>query len=245
MSDILNKQCNVNNNWEITTKRFVVFLDLMGFKDFIARNDAKTVYEHMKKLSYLTDEIPKVIQTTHPILYREVYSTTFSDSIVLFSIDDSVESLDNLLYMSRAIMTSAIMAKIPIKGSIAHGEISVDRDRQIFCGQPIIDSYELQEELNYYGVVFHNSVDRFINENCPQNKNIKDAYFKAKTFLKSGTITHNNLDIFINKTPDGKKYQYEELEILMDTVSGPPRKYVDNTIAMKKALREQYQNEKK
>lgn len=238
MSEILDKQCNVINNWEITTKRFVVFFDVMGFKDLIARNDAKTVYNQMKKLSYIKDEIPNAIQTTHSTLYREVYSTTFSDSIALFTIDDSVESLDNILYMSRAIMTSAIMTKIPIKGSIAHGEISVDRDRQIFCGQPIVDSYELQEDLNYYGVVFHNSVDRFINENCPQNENIKNAYFKAKTFLKSGYITHNNLDFFINKTLDGKKYQYEELEILMDTVSGSPRKYVDNTIAMKKALKE-------
>ncbi len=234
----------MNNIWEITTKRFVVFFDVMGFKDFIARNDANTVYEHMKKITYLRDKIPEAIQDQNPELYREIHITTFSDSIVLFTNDNSVASLDNLLYTSRAIMTSALMSKIPIKGSIAYGEISVDRDNQIFCGQPIVDSYELQEDLHYYGVVFHNSVDKFINENCPQHDSIKESYFKAKTFLKSGTITHNNLDIFISEIPNGKKYDYEELEILMETVSGSPRKYVDNTIAMKKALKDQYQCEK-
>jgi hypothetical protein len=229
------------NNWEITTKRFVVFLDVMGFKDFIMRNDAQIVYDRMKELSYLRDDIPLIVKTNNPEQYREVYSTTFSDSIVLFSNDDSVESLGNLLYMSRATMTSALMLKIPIKGSIAYGEISVDREKQIFCGQPIIYSYELQEDLHYYGVVFHNSVDRFINNKCQGNRDIEQSYFKAKTFFKSGIITHNNLDIFINEVVGGEQFDYEELEILMESVSGSPRKYIDNTIAMKKALREQCQ----
>lgn len=230
------------NNWEITTNRFVVFLDVMGFKDFIMRNKPQVVYERMKELSSIRKDIPRKVENNNPEQYREIYSTTFSDSIVLFSKDDSVESLDNLLYISRAIMASALISsKIPIKGSIAYGEVSVDRDRQIFCGQPIIDSYELQEDLHYYGVVFHNSVDRFINDKCQGNRDIEQSYFKAKTFFKSGIITHNNLDIFISETVDGEKFDCKELEVLMESVSGSPRKYIDNTIAMKKALIDQYQ----
>ena len=38
-------------DWNITDERFIVFLDIMGFKDFVARKSHKEVYDMMVRLS--------------------------------------------------------------------------------------------------------------------------------------------------------------------------------------------------
>jgi len=37
--------------WIITTKRFVAFLDIMGFKDMVARNSHKNIYNSLHAIT--------------------------------------------------------------------------------------------------------------------------------------------------------------------------------------------------
>lgn len=46
-----------NKNWVTTAKRFVVFLDIMGFKDLVYRNPHKTVYEKLEFISQIKNRI--------------------------------------------------------------------------------------------------------------------------------------------------------------------------------------------
>lgn len=39
------------NNWQITTNRFVGFIDIMGFKDMVARSSHEDIYDMMKKIN--------------------------------------------------------------------------------------------------------------------------------------------------------------------------------------------------
>lgn len=52
------------------------------------------------------------------------------------------------------------ISKIPFRGSIAYGEMTVDLENSIFFGQPLIDAYLLGEQLQSYGIACHASAEK-------------------------------------------------------------------------------------
>lgn len=171
----------------------------------------------------------------------DIYIVNFSDSIIVFSKDDSIQSLEVLLYSLRFIFMNSIWKKIAIKGGIAHGLMTVNKSLNLFVGQPIIDAYLIEEEVNYLGATCHNSIDLYLNNNLPTNL-INILLFEYKTPLKSGQIVHKNLDWFgylgnieldnVNNTGAFIQSIIDDFEKLYETVSGSPRRYVDNTIEL-------------
>ncbi|WP_276381339.1 hypothetical protein [Flavobacterium sp. H4147] len=247
-------------NWKTTDKRFVAFLDILGFKDKIMRNTHSEIYDELSKLSKVKSHLEKVASKTNesPIYQdADIYIVSFSDSIVIFSKNDDYENFEFFLISLRYFFSNAIANKIAIKGGMAYGEISLNKQEQIYFGQPIIDAYLLEEDVNYFGVVAHNSIDKYINDNNSKilsSKIIEQILFKGKTPLKCGKIHHTNLDWFAmslnpnkidKKTEEERKKETEEqrkerkhtevmdeLEKFNLSVSGSARRYVDNTIEL-------------
>lgn len=225
------------NVWEHTNNRFVIFIDIMGFKDFVARHNHEEVYEKMLKLSSVREIIEKALNEAMAKEYsNKVYSTSFSDSIIIFSKSDDLESFKAVSIVASILFSSATINSVPMKGAFAYGKISVNRDKQIYFGQPLIDAYLLQEEVNYYGIVSHNSVDKYLLIN-KDKINDSNPFFQIKTPLKNGFITHNNLNWFEFLSPFDKFNEKkltdvftESMENLKALTSGSPRKYIDNTI---------------
>lgn len=227
-------------SWIPTNNRFVVFMDIMGFKDFVARNPHKEVYNMMSKLSISKEVVDMTLSDSDldkKYRNKELYTTSFSDSLILFSKDDSPISLEMIAVATSFILAQAMEDTIPMKGAIAHGLISVNKAKQIYFGQPIIDAYLLQDELNYYGIISHNSVDQYLNNRSNEiTEDTKNSFVEIKTPLKTGKILHYNINWFsaFNST-HGK---FTNLETYFDRVikelksitSGEPRKYIDNTV---------------
>lgn len=218
--------------WNVTAKRFIVFLDIMGFKDLVARNSHKTVFEIMQEFSKgkrLVDFVYSDDQNGD----SEVITVTFSDSVMLFSIDDSIDSLINILNAAKHIFTHAMKLNIPMKGAIAFGEISADKNSQIYFGQPLIDAYLLQEEVYYYGIVAHFSIDEYLIKNPDANND--NSFIEIATPLKSGLIVHYNVDWFSNLEHE-KELSLHSFNTYMGDLrsksSGHTRKYIDNTITV-------------
>ena len=106
-----------------------------------------------------------------------------------------------------------------------------DKENQLFFGKALVDSYLLEEELCYYGVVFHESMEESILEaitkkympiediSIPLKKGMSKhyhiAWHKLTKALQKGNISSEALDW---------------LKSLRKTVSGNPRVYLDNTI---------------
>lgn len=223
--------------WNPRLKRFVAFFDILGFKELVLRESHKKVYDKLFEISKLKDEIEK-IANNKSFSTIDIHITTFSDSIFIFSDNQSQISFQFFLIAITYIFQISIGKHIPMKGTVAFGDITVNKSRNIFFGQPIIDAYLLEEEVNYLGIVFHHSVDEYItSKNFLSRTN---DYFEAKVPLKSGKLTHNNLNWFsnINSKTRGKNSNLtlpigeviEEVEYFKRTSSGYPRKYVDNTI---------------
>lgn len=206
-----------------TANRFVAFLDIMGFKDRVARNS------HARLLTQLTDFNKDIAGYIGKYQQAEIQLAQFSDSIVLFSNDTTPKSLKTIAEVARGIMQTAIMQQIPLKGAIAQGQITCDTSKQLFFGQALIDAYLLEENIFYYGILVHHTAETSIIRlgNSSLFKDIKAP-------LKSGKISHYELSWYVDEPLSDKNGQFDEvcnaLKNIRQTVSDAPRKYIDNTM---------------
>lgn len=223
-------------------RRFVVFLDIMGFKDRVARSSAETLYS---ELTDFNRDITNIINSTKKVQLdalnqqsgvsdialdtevdgiHDILLAQFSDSIVLFSSDNTKESLLSISNVAKRIMQSAMDREkpIPLKGALAEGNITCDMPKQLFFGQALIDAYLLEENVQYYGVAVHHSAEKSIMD-------YGGTLFKDTLIpLKSGKINHYELVWYNEATEDIR----QGLNRIRLTVSDSPRKYIDNTNAV-------------
>jgi len=227
--------------WNPVCKRFVAFLDIMGFKDFVARNSHEKIAVEMLKVD---NHIKEISKSNGLISSDSIIVTTFSDSIIIFSKDESIPSYIDFCSVVGKLFCKIIGDSLPVKGGIAYGDITVNQSRQIYFGQPIIDAYLLEEEVNYYGIAVHNSVEeyrrKFSTDEIPL-VTILDKLVEFKTPLKSGNIEHYNLcwfDYALNEVyKDGREKKIAVAKRILNgivnrykiSVSGNPRRYIDNT----------------
>lgn len=220
---------DVNKEWIETTERFIGFIDIMGFKDMVYRENPADLREVLMGIPRAMEEYENIPGVNGPN-YR---FSMFSDSIIVFSRDKSCfDDFHSVMYY---LFNQLFFMSIPFKGSIAFGEITTNFEKSIFFGRPLIDAYLLQEELLLYGIVVHGSAQKHISE-------INKDFILYLTPFKGGVAKHyllNTLDGLaeLNKLLGNQKdYGLERLTKLergLDKMrlitSGSLRKYIDNT----------------
>lgn len=204
----------------------------MGFKDMVYTQDHDEVKNKLNKLSQIKQRIIKIVKNLNedssifPQYENcDIKLISFSDSIVFFTNEDKPNDFLLLSYAIKSIISQAIQLGIPIKGAISYGLMTADFENSIFFGKPLINSYLLQEEVQYYGVILDNYAETFLNKH-KDNIDTSKLFFAIKTPLKKGNVTHTNLSLIDNTI---KKFN---LNKLYETVCGPARIYVDNTISV-------------
>ena len=213
-----------------TLERFVVFLDIMGFKDRVARYDHDIILKELQIFQY---KISSYVRNSPD---SNIQLVMFSDSILLFSQDISASSLRAISDVANHIMMYAMQQErpIPLKGAIAAGKMTCDYAKQLYFGQALIDAYLLEEDVKYYGVIVHHTAEKYVKMYNFDNGLFRDN----KTPLKSGDIFHYELVWYETKLPDEEEKDgiaikqiplTECLKNLRLTVSDEPRKYIDNT----------------
>ena len=224
--------------WKHTDDRFVAFLDIMGFKDRLLREGQEKVGIMLKSLRPPIADIKKRRQvfyaevkkasnknTLQDDLSSLVYPVTFSDSIILFSKDKSDYSAVEIIASTATILSKALNKEIPIKGAIAFGEMTVYKTSLLYFGTPLIDAYELQKELQIYGVVLHHTAQRQIDK-FSRARALSNLFAPNYSVpMKSGSIEHNLVNwVFKTKNPENV------VRKLYSNTSGKSRKYIDNTL---------------
>jgi hypothetical protein len=234
-----------NKNWETSCERFVAFFDIMGFKDYLSRHTHAEVYNEMSKISKNINQIYSIKEQKFPLFAGKIHTATFSDSIILFSKDNSIDSFNSFSLITAWLFKSIIKDSFPVKGAIAHGKIVVNKSNNIYFGQPIIDAYELQEDVNYYGIVAHHTIEEYLSKN-DTTKFFEMIYFDTDTPLKSGNIHHYNIDWFnynirANRDPNETKNQIiAKIKNFRINTSGRPRIYIDNTLRILESKESRY-----
>lgn len=205
---------DLQENHRVQEERLVAFLDIMGFKDMVAR--------HFSTIEDKLTDLSKFISDT--IREEEGYQyLIFSDSIIIYVSADKENVFQELLERISKIVEKSISLGLPIKGAVAKGECTVCMDaKPFFFGQPIIDAYTLEESVVLYGVVLHNTVEELAEKELAKSKLV----FDYKVPLKGGTSKHYILSWFAANMDEN----VTNLNTIRKTVSDSPRRYIDNTM---------------
>lgn len=228
--------------WEITTNRFVAFFDIMGFKDFVERNSHEAVVNRLYKLNEIIDQIKdmhmigslKDVNSAYDedVNLNESKVVIFSDSVMIFSKDDSLESCNKILIDSSYLLYYAIQSQIPLKGVLSFGEVTLDFDNSLFFGRPVIDAYLLHDQLQMYAAIMDHHFEGKMSQLDLLKEFKEDVATEYKVSLKRGRIKHR----VVHPPKDNVEAHIKDINSLYNTVSGPPRMYIDNTISFYEEL---------
>ena len=127
----------------ITKNRFIAFLDIMGIKNLIKTEGVKKIYMLYAEI----DDITKVYRKNNLII------NYYSDSIMAATIDDSVDGYESLVLFCAQIEAYCIKNGYAVNGAISYGTITIDKERNIWLGEPLSWVYDLQNKLFFYGIV--------------------------------------------------------------------------------------------
>lgn len=213
--------------------KFVLYLDIMGFKDRVKNTPIDDLKKDLlefkngnKKLRPLLEGPDGKGKTKNFMQMAQ-----FSDSIVLVSEKDTKDDLNRISKAAVILMHKAFETGFAIRGAISLGNMVFDKENQLFFGDALVDAYLLEEELSFYGIVFHYTAEKKVKEALEANGTlpIENSYIK----LKNGISRHYHVawyklkDDLSNGDISDKAIKW--LEDLRETVSGNPRVYLDNT----------------
>jgi len=217
--------------WEISTNRYVGFVDIMGFKDMLTRLSHNEVYDIMKKVAKSVSSVQSVFSVDYESeadIDVNVTMMLYSDSIMIYTRDDQQHSLENLVASISTLSDSLFSDGIPHKGAIAFGQMTLDFANSIFFGQPLVDAYLLQEELKFYGIAVHGTAEK--SEDIFDDESI----FEYNCPLKNGSAKHLTIAPGVSLTEDFEEKTVdtliEKVFKMRENTSGSLRKYIDNTI---------------
>src|SRR6478736_484059 len=131
-----------------TPGRFVLFLDILGFKQMIYSRKSEhicaVIEEVLKECDNWTSHDNSDFETIH-----------FSDSIVLYTRQEgtSQEWYDDLLFVGARVCNRLLEQGIPVRGSMAFGDFLVKKSGQhlVYLGRALVDAHEAQDKKPYLG----------------------------------------------------------------------------------------------
>jgi len=227
--------------WVDTCDRYVAFLDIMGFKDRVYREKHEEVGLMLESLRPTVSDIEQTSKAYLSGTSKEIRKgfaklmnsaliriISFSDSIMLISNNDSDLSATMILYYVNNLLGESLIGGVPLKGAIAFGKQTANFDSSIHYGRPLVDAFELQNEIMLYGSVLHHSMEkRLIELNIINKFYIGEVLYKYPVPTKSGKIKH-----YLTDWTNNEKIlnSLELINKMYCSVSGSPRVYVDNTL---------------
>lgn len=224
-----------NNIWNDDDERFVLYLDIMGFKDRVAKTDISELKQLLLTFKTKNRKLKPLLENTTTGLRKEFMKMSqFSDSIVVISRSNTKDDLNRITKAGVILMQTALETGFALRGAVAAGNMVFDSENQIFFGQALVDAYLLEEQLNYYGIVFHDSAEKLVRESLENNED--NTYFPIKDeaiHTKSGLSAHYHIAWYEMKKNlsrgDIRQNANVWLKLLRESVSGNPRVCLDNT----------------
>jgi len=192
---------------------FVSFIDILGFKNIINGNNQfpnliKVYFSLLRSIKYFREihlneepnyfyrlygETPSLLPYADIILNNNFYN--FSDSVIFF-IEASNDGEDNIIrlntmcwitnaFIVESIITDPRIFQLALRGAIAFGPAIMDTNNRIHIGAPIVDAFNLSNNLNWMGAALHPSVHKFvIPDICGHDKQIIEYQIPKKSEYK-------------------------------------------------------------
>ena len=136
----------------IRKQGFVALLDVLGFSERVTRDiEPGGLDRYIDTVGGLA------------LLHQGIETILFSDTVVLYTFDDSPESYANVVALTSALSYHLLMAEVPIRGAIAHGAFARsehDDHGAVVAGRPIIEAHGFESQLQWIGTMLTPSVLR-------------------------------------------------------------------------------------
>lgn len=144
----------------------------------------------------------------------------------------SISTLSNSSNHVSAFVNELFDEAIPHKGAVAFGTMTLDINKSIFFGQPLIDAYSLQEEIKFYGTILHATAEKEIENHKQRGIPFIKQYFCP---FKGGSSKHLTIEPLF-ATWEGEDGTGNLSEVLRSDIkelrynsSGHIRSYIDQT----------------
>ena len=218
---------------------YVLYADIMGFKDRVMRT------EHTELENSFESLLKDLEAWFSPNKKAPTFKASFFSDSILIVDEDTANGFNRISKAAAGLMQVSLKHKFPLKGVISKGNFTYKEDKQLFFGRALVDAFLLEEQINYYGIVAHHSIENDIiqyanGQGKKDNGNRKgiNPYILSPVPLKSGNITHYHLayNLISSTRETGKNIDQTHmniiswLELISGTVSGNPRVYVDKTL---------------
>jgi len=170
--------------WDKDGDRLLLYADIMGFSHRVNYNNHEDLKKSLLTFKHTWETKLKPLEKGD-----HLKSVQFSDSILIV-VNGTTDKMFNLLTKAAVcLVQTAISLGFPIKGVIAQGKFSYDKENELFFGLPLVEAYQLHEQICYYGVVVHHSAEFTVKKYLDATK----PYSKSKTALRCGKTSHYHL----------------------------------------------------
>ena len=217
-------------SWNDDIERLILYADFMGFKERVINTSHKDLKKKMEDFHDKWERQMKPLIINDNLKYAQ-----FSDSILIVA-NGVNEKMFNLISKSAArLMHVALSEGIALKGVIAQGVFTYDENKELYIGKPLVDAYLLHDEIKFYGIVVHHTAEKTVKKYSSDNNN---PYSNLPVALEKGKTAHyhlcwNMMDNLLD-AKDNTEHCLKWLDNIAETVSGKPRVYIDNTVAILK-----------
>jgi len=202
----------------MTSKKYIAFLDILGFKDLIENNkldDIEKLYDTLQKSVLYSFAISnpehKLINKGKvdlpSIKETNLNSLVISDSIIIWTDDDSQGSFFELILAVKYFMYFSMQSGFPLRGGISSGELVVKNGRHekspkfnsytTLLGLSLTRAYILESKSEWSGcIIDEKCVEHFTNKLKSYDSNTANLEFfeemdiirSYKVPMKSGPI---------------------------------------------------------
>lgn len=151
---------------------FVGFFDILGYRRIAANNQIKKAAQVVEKVLKKVRESQAASDFVGKLIEQKFCRhVVFSDSIVIFSQQNDRTDKDTQRTMFTSIcaglVSSLFWEGLPVRGALALGEYYVKIQPESICliGKPIIEAYELADQINLAGCVVTPSAESAFSAN--------------------------------------------------------------------------------
>lgn len=168
-------------------EKFVAYIDILGFSE-ITHNSKSNATQKLREFYQAIYDIWSQLGYANN---KDINGLAFSDSLIIYSKNDSSTSLKKILEFIQGIYSQSLFRQeILLRGSLAKGEFYAEERRgfenlrkDLIVGQAFIDAYRLESSSDIKGARF--IFERKINDLIRRNQQFN---FKTRCINKQRRI---------------------------------------------------------
>lgn len=159
-------------------KYTIALCDILGFSDLVKGNPLGAVVDDV--LGWFRQALhhsinkngwPEIVPTFDEIdKNSRIGLAWFSDTILLFTREDTNESLQELLQTVEWLLFETMLYTTRMRAGIAYGDAFIDPKNAMYVGVPIIEAHQLEQQQQWSGAALTKSASDRIPEQARKGR---------------------------------------------------------------------------